>query len=65
MLPVPMSRMPTGLAWERLACSCITRPPKVRGFALCLPLTEREPLCLRGSRVGSTIARGLGVVNGS
>ena len=29
----------------------LTRPPKVRGFALCLPLTEREPLSLRGSRV--------------
>jgi hypothetical protein len=26
--------------------------PGDRGFALCLPLTEREPLCLRGSRVG-------------
>ena len=30
----------------------LTRPPVIRGFALCLPLTEREPLYLRGSRVG-------------
>jgi hypothetical protein len=29
----------------------LTRPPAIRGFALCLPLTEREPLSLRGSRV--------------
>jgi hypothetical protein len=35
----------------RLPCSWLTRPPVIRGFALCLPLTEREPLSLRGSRV--------------
>ena len=52
MLPVGMSRMLSGLARERLACSGLTRPPVIRGFALCLPLTEREPLYLRGSRVG-------------
>jgi hypothetical protein len=28
-----------GLARERFACSCITRPPVIRGFALCLPLS--------------------------
>jgi hypothetical protein len=29
----------------------LTRPPVIRWLALCLPLTEREPLSLRGSRV--------------
>jgi hypothetical protein len=51
LLPVAMSRMPMGLARERLAWSWLTRPPVIRGFALCLPLTERGPLSLRGSRV--------------
>jgi len=37
---------------EAFALVELTRPPKIRGLALCLPLTEREPLCLRGSRVG-------------
>jgi integrase len=36
---------------NRLPWSWLTRPPVIRGFALCLPLTEREPLSLRGSRV--------------
>ena len=52
MLPVGVYRVPRGAARERFACSHITRPPVIRGFALCLPLTEREPLYLRGSRVG-------------
>jgi hypothetical protein len=51
LLPVGVSRMPTGLARQRLPCSWLTRPPVIRRFALCLPLTEREPLSLRGSRV--------------
>jgi hypothetical protein len=42
---------PTRPTRERLACSWLTRPPVILGFALCLPLTEREPLSLRGSRV--------------
>jgi hypothetical protein len=65
LLPVPMSRMPTGLAWERLACSCITRPPVTAGSRSAFPL-QSESRCVSGGLVsGSTIARGLGVVNGS
>ena len=55
--PWPCPGCRTGLTRERLAWSWLTRPPVIRGFALCLPLTEREPLSLRGSRVASTMAR--------
>ena len=51
MLPAATFMAPTWAAARRLRCSELTRPPGIRGFALCLPLTEREPLSLRGSRV--------------
>jgi hypothetical protein len=51
LLPGGESRMPTRAARERFAWSWLTRPPGIRGFALCLPLTERGPLSLRGPRV--------------
>jgi hypothetical protein len=38
--------------------------PGDRGFALCLPLTEREPLFSGGLVSRSTMARGSGPVNG-
>jgi hypothetical protein len=49
--PWTHSEAPAGTAAERLPWSELTRPPVIRGFALCLPLTERGPLSLRGSRV--------------
>jgi hypothetical protein len=49
--PRGMSRGVGGAAAKRFAWSWLTRPPVIRGFALCLPLTERGPLSLRGSRV--------------
>jgi hypothetical protein len=46
LLPVGMSRMPTVLARERFAWSWLTRPPVIRGFALCLPLPNRRSVDL-------------------
>jgi hypothetical protein len=51
LLPTVAFAAATWPAAKRLPCSELTRPPGIRGFALCLPLTEREPLSLRGSRV--------------
>src|SRR5919108_4108516 len=39
--------------------------PRDRGFALCLPLTEREPLLSGGLVSPSTMACGSGPVNGA
>src|SRR5215218_9547875 len=51
LLPAAAFAAPTWPAAKRLPWRWLTRPPGIRGFALCLPLTEREPLSLRGSRV--------------
>jgi hypothetical protein len=37
LLPVAKSRMPMGLTRERFACSWLTRPPVIRGFASASP----------------------------
>jgi hypothetical protein len=51
LLPAAAFAAPTWPPAKRLPWRWLTRPPGIRGFALCLPLTEREPLSLRGSRV--------------
>jgi hypothetical protein len=57
LLPAGMSRRPTGLARERLAWSWLTRPPVIRGFALCLPLPNRHSVgLLSAGKPFSTLA---------
>jgi hypothetical protein len=50
LLPAAMSRMPMGLAWERLACSCITKPPVTAGSRSAFPL-QSESRCVSGGLV--------------
>jgi hypothetical protein len=55
--PGSAGRTPLPWAW-------LTRPPGDRGLALCLPLTEREPLLSGGLVSPSTMAWRSGSVNG-
>ena len=65
MLPVGVSQVQRGAARKRFACPELTRPPVTAGSRSAFPL-QSESRCVSGGLVsGSTIARGLGAVNGS
>jgi hypothetical protein len=65
LLPVDVSQVPGEAARDNLAWSWLTRPPVTAGSRSAFPL-QSESRCVSGGLVsGSTIARGLGAVNGS
>jgi hypothetical protein len=51
LLPVAMSRMPTGLARKRFAWSWLTRPPVIRAFARLPSLPSMSSIALSFGRI--------------
>src|SRR5919108_3812303 len=65
LLPVDPSESADAGGGGAFALVMAHETPRDRGFALCLPLTEREPLLSGGLVSPSTMACGSGPVNGA